>query len=222
MESRFQRIFLALLASALFCSHSLAQNSNTPEDDVQVLESIIKPDIERRVIDEHLIDAEDFEFGLYGGVLSVEDFGSDDTFGARFAYHINEDWFFEGALGATQTSETSFEVLTTGNAGLLSEDQRRLVFYNLSLGYNLLPGEVFLGSKNAFKTSYYVIAGLGSTQFAGDSFFTINFGGGFRFFATDWLALRIDFRNHLFEHTIFGEEKSIQNLEALIGASIYF
>lgn len=222
MESWFQRIFLALLASIVWANTGLAQSASTPESDVEVLESIIKPDIERRVIDEDLIDAEDFEFGLYGGVLSVEDFGTADTYGARFAYHITEDWFFESTVGATKTQETSFELLTTGNAGLLSEEQRRLVFYNLSLGLNLLPGEVFLGRKHAFNTSYYIIAGLGNTQFAGDSYFTINFGGGFRFFATDWLALRVDFRNHLFEHTIFGEQKSVQNLEALLGASIYF
>jgi len=204
----------------------LIKNTDTAEDDgVQnegetVLDGVISPDIVRRKIDEDKIDTENFELGFYAGVLSVEDFGTNNLYGMRLAYHITEDWFFESVIGLSQLGETSYEQLS-GGSDLLTRDQRDLTYYNLSMGFNLLPGEVFLG-KWAFNTSYYFIAGAGNTIFADNEYFTYNFGAGFRFYTTDWVAVRIDFRNHLFTHNLFGEDKSIQNLEGQLGLSLFF
>ncbi|MFT7560461.1 MAG: outer membrane beta-barrel protein [Flavobacteriales bacterium] len=218
MESWIQRIFLILSFAA--ATEALAQDTDA-QDERTVLDSVINPDIERRRVDERKIDSENFEAGLYAGVMSVEDFGTNNVYGFRMAYHISEDFFLESAYGSTNTSKTSFETLS-GAADLLTDDQRRLSYYNLSLGLNVLPGEVFIADKYAFNTSYYFITGAGNTQFAGDEFFTLNFGAGFRAMASDWFAFRVGFRNHLLTHSIFGEEKSIQNLEAHAGLSIYF
>ncbi len=217
MESWLQRLFLTLLIGA---SLPLVAQEEESEDDATILDSVINPDIERRKIDESKIDSENFEMGFTAGVMSVEDFGTNNSYGVHMAYHISEDWFLEAAYGTTNTSETSFETLS-GSTNLLTEDQRELSYYNLSLGLNLLPGEVFI-AKHAFNTSYYVIAGVGNTQFADNEYFTLNYGAGFRIFPTDWIALRIGFRNHLFTHDILGADKSIQNLEANMGLSLYF
>jgi hypothetical protein len=39
-------------------------------------ESVIEPELERRTITEADIDSEDFEAGVYAGVMSIEDFGT--------------------------------------------------------------------------------------------------------------------------------------------------
>lgn len=228
MESRFQRLLLTsclmLGASLGYTPCALAQEEeqdNGKIDEATVLDAVISPDLKRREIDEDQIDNEDIEFGFFSGVMSVEDFGSNNVYGVRAAYHITEDFFIEGNIGGTQTSKTSFEVLS-GGSDLLTEEERELLYYNMSLGINLLPGEVYISKDYAFNTNYYVIFGMGNTQFAGNEYITYNFGGGFRLFATDWLALRVDFRNHLFTHNILGEDKSIQNLEAQAGLSLYF
>lgn len=223
MESGFQRLLLTagiLLAAASPCWAQDDEDNDAINEDT-VLDAVISPDLERREIDEDEIDTEDFEFGFYAGVMSVEDFGSNNVYGFRMAYHITEDFFMEAAVGGTETSKTSFETLS-GGSDLLTEDQRELLYYNMSLGVNLLPGEIYIGKNHAFNTNYYVIFGAGNTLFADDEYFTYNFGGGFRLFATDWLALRVDFRNHLFTHNLLGEDKSIQNLEAHAGLSLFF
>jgi len=222
MESGFQRIFLVLCLSLAFSLPLRAQEQEEDNnDDRTILDGIINPDLERREIDEAKIDTESFEFGVYGGVMSVEDFGTNDSFGLTLAYHISEDWFLEAGFGTTETSLSSWEVLS-GTNNLIVPDDRDLNYYNLSIGLNLFPGEFFVGKSYAFNMSGYVIAGAGNTQFAGDEYFTLNYGMGIRMSATDWLALRIGFRNHLFEHDIFGADKSIQNLEPQIGLSLYF
>lgn len=204
---------LAIVATAI-SSVSYAQ-----DDDV--LEAIITPDLERREIKESDLDTEDFEVGLYFGVINIEDFGSNDVVGVRFAYHVSEDFFIEAAYAESSLSETSFERLS-GDIQLLTDDQRDVSYYNLSVGYNFLPGEVFLGSKRALNTNFYLIAGIGSTEFADEEQFTYNVGAGLNVFPTDWLSIRLDFRDYIFEHDIFGETVSTNNLEATLGFNIYF
>jgi outer membrane beta-barrel protein len=116
---------------------------------------------------------------------------------------------------------TSFEELS-GDARLISDSERRLTYYNLNLGYNLFPGEAFLGAGRAYNTNFYLTAGLGSTRFAGDDRFTVNFGAGFRFLLTDTIALRLDFRDHLYDIDLFGEEKTVHNLEGQLGLTVFF
>jgi outer membrane beta-barrel protein len=134
---------------------------------------------------------------------------------------VTEGFFVEAAGGYSRAGYTSFEVLS-GGATLISDDERDLYYYNLSLGYNILPGEVFIGEGRAYNSSFYVIAGLGSTTFAGDDRFTVNFGAGYRFLLTDSVALHLDFRDHLFDIDVIGEEKTAHNLEATLGVTVFF
>ena len=184
-------------------------------------EPVIKPGIERRTITEADIDSEDFEVGAFVGVMSIEDFGSNAVYGVRAAYHATEDFFFEAAAGATEAGETSYETLS-GGAQLLTGSQRDLYYYNLSLGYNILPGESFIGSRYAFNSALYLIAGVGNTEFADDSHFTFNVGAGYRFLLNDWATLHLDIKDHVFESDLLGTDKYIHNLEATVGLSMFF
>jgi outer membrane beta-barrel protein len=182
---------------------------------------VIEPEVARREIKEPKIDREDFEIGAFAGILSIEDFGSDLSYGLRFAYHLTEGFFVEATAGASRAGETSYEILS-GSAPLLSDSERDYYYYNLSLGYNIMPGEVFFGEGRAYNTNLYLIAGLGATRFAGDDRFTVNVGAGYRFLLTDSVALHIDFRDHLYDIDIFGEEKTVHNLEGHVGFTVFF
>ena len=184
-------------------------------------EPVIKPGIDQRTITEADIDSEDFEAGVFVGVMSIEDFGSNVVYGARAAYHVTEDFFFEAAAGATEADETSYETLS-GGAQLLTGSQRDLYYYNLSLGYNILPCESFIGSGHAFNTALYIIAGAGNTEFADDSHFTVNIGAGYRFLLNDWVAFHLDFKDHIFESDLLGNDKYTHNLEGTAGLSMFF
>jgi outer membrane beta-barrel protein len=127
----------------------------------------------------------------------------------------------EAAYGQTELGESSFERLS-GSAPLLADDQRELSFYNLSVAWNIFPGEIFMFSDWTFNSSLYLIGGMGSTSFADEEHFTYNLGAGVRVLANDWLALRLDVRDHLFEHELFGEAIRTNNLSAQLGVSIYF
>ena len=226
MESRIRVLFLIIAVVGLSgCAATKNLFGIGPEEapppSSEPPGQVIDPAVERREIKEPEIDREDFEVGAFVGVMSIEDFGSDFVYGARLAYHVTEGFFLEATVGQTEAGLTSFEVLS-GGAPIIADADRTYTYYNLNVGYNLLPGEGFIGEGRAYNTNFYLIAGLGSTNFAGDDRFTVNFGAGFRFLLNDSIALHVDFRDHLFDIDILGEEKTTHNLEGHIGATWFF
>ena len=139
----------------------------------------------------------------------------------RGDYHITEDFFAELALGTSEAGETSYETLS-GGAQLLTDSQRDFTYYNISVGVNLLPGESFIGSRYAFNSALYLIAGVGNTEFADDSHFTVNIGAGYRFILNDTLAVHVDFKDYIFDSDLLGPDKTTHNLEATAGLSMFF
>jgi outer membrane beta-barrel protein len=183
--------------------------------------AVVDPEVVRRKIKTPRIKSRDFEVGPYVGTLSVEDFGVNPVYGARLTYHISEDFFAEALIGHTTTSRTSFERLS-GGAQLLTPNQRKFTYYNLAFGYNLFPGEVFIGRHRALNSGLYVTAGVGSTHFAGDDRFTLTMGAGYRLLLNDWLAAHLDVRDHIFEIDLLGSNKTTHNLETGLGVSVFF
>jgi outer membrane beta-barrel protein len=97
-----------------------------------------------------------------------------------------------------------------------------MTYTNLSAGFNVLPGEVFIGSALARPSGLYLIGGLGSTELLGEKHHTVNFGLGLRLFLKDWAAIQVDMRDHVFALDVLGRRRSTQNLELTLGATFYF
>jgi outer membrane beta-barrel protein len=231
METRICVLLLSLVA--LGCSgcaifHRHADQSATSSDAQASQDgdksdtppTVIEPQVERRDIKVPAIHASNVELGAYYGEISIQDFGAQPVAGLRLDYHISEDFFAEATYGRAKAGETSFETLS--NVQLLSDAERRFTYYNLSLGYNLLPGEVFVGRNFAMTSALYVLGGIGTVQFAGDQNFTVNFGAGFRVLPSDWLALHIDVQDLVFKSDVTGVELLRNNLQATIGATVFF
>jgi outer membrane beta-barrel protein len=151
----------------------------------------------------------------------VEDFGTNPVYGLTAAYHVTEDFFFQGEWGRSKAGRTSFETLG-GNIQLLTPAERHFTYYDLSLGYNFLPGEAFLGRGVALSSAFYVLGGIGSTDFAGDKKFTVNFGAGYRVLPSDWLAVHIQVQDRVFQSDLLGVTKLTNNIEMSVGTTVYF
>ena len=217
MESRLLLLLLALAAASL----TGCGRGQVVRGDEQVQAPVIEPDVDRREIKQAKIDTENFEVGVFAGGLSVEDFGVNTVVGATFAYHITESFFLQLGAGQTDTEPTSFERLS-GAAQLLTDSEREYKYYNLSLGYNIFPGEGFFGKDRAINTATYLIAGVGKTTFAGDDRFTLNLGLGLRVMPLDWLAVHAEFQDQIFDIDLLGQQKTTHNMQALLGVTFFF
>lgn len=216
MEDRIRSLLLMLLFACPCLPIAAAETSE------QELKPVIQPEVSRREFQESRIDTEDFEVTGFLGMLSIEDFGTNLVYGLTLGYHISEELFVQGTIGTSEAGLTSAEAINPTGATLLSDDERQFTYYNLTLGYNLLPGEVFPTSKSTFNTDLYLLAGIGSTQFAGEDNYTINLGMGYRFYATDYLAIKAEFQDLLLNVDITGENKTTQNLQFTLGVAYFF
>lgn len=205
------------VAESRFAAESTANTGNldSAAADIQV----ISPEIDRRDIVVPKIDTEDFEVGIYAGILSIENFGSEPVTGLRAAYHVTEDFFFELSYGVSEVSDTNFRRF---GISLFPEETQDVTYYDAALGYKILPGEVFILNRWAFTSDMYIKLGAGNTQMVDEDFLTYNLGFGLRVLPTDWLSLRFEAVDHFFETDLLGDSEFTNNFEFNFGIAFFF
>jgi outer membrane beta-barrel protein len=212
------RVLASLLLAA--APGLAAAQAASPAGPAKADDQVVVPQVERRDIKRPHFPSNDFEFGLFGGTFATQNFGSSAVYGLRVGYHITEDVFVEGAYGQTKVSDEAFRQVLPG--GVFVNKTEKLTYYNLSAGYNLLPGEVFFGRSIAKASAFYIVGGIGSTNFVDQKRQTFNLGFGTRLLFTDWFAMQADVRDHVFSLDLLGKRQSTQNIEVTLGLTVYF
>jgi outer membrane beta-barrel protein len=220
------RLSCVLLAATLLCGCSWFHRGSKAPAEIVVdappgEPTVVEPQVTRREVKTPKIKAKDIELGGYFGVLSIQDFGTNPLYGVRAAYHISEDIFMEAYVARSKAGNTSLEDVFP-DITVLSDSGRRFTYYDLDVGYNVLPGEIFLGRGRAFNSALYVTVGMGDVKFADVDQFAINIGVGERLLITDWLAIHLDVRDHIFETSLTGRTKNVDNIEATLGLTVFF
>jgi outer membrane beta-barrel protein len=221
MDRGVHVLLLTVLATVAWPTAASAQVSAPAAALPTQQPQVVEPRIERRDVSAPDIDTENFEGGLVIGTVSIEDFGSSLLYGARLAYHFSEDLFAELNLGSSKAGKTSYEDLS-GSAQLLTDSERQYTYYDLGVGWNALPGELFFGGTRAMPSAVYLTLAAGNTRFAGDDHFSVALGAGLRVLATDWLAVHLDVRDRMFESDLLGENKNTQNIQVGLGLTAFF
>ena len=219
MENWHKRFTLSTgcLALSLFVFHPTV----FAEEALTIDDLGLTPDIDRREVKIDGIDTENFEIGVSGGLFSVEDFETNPIVVTSLTYHITEDFFAQARYAQSELGESSFDRLS-GGASLLGTEDDQITFYDLSLGYNMFPGEAFIFDRWAVNSSFYLVGGVGSTEFAGSERFTINAGVGYQLIANDFLSFNVQVRDHMFDTEITGSKKTTHNVEMSAGLSVFF
>jgi outer membrane beta-barrel protein len=214
---------LLLLFSLCWAGWAAAGSSGeTGDPDKPEAVQVIMPEVQPRDVSEDEIDDESFEFGIFAGVLNIDNFGSEPLIGFRFSYFATEDLFLQLNYGLSEADLTSFEELSGENVRLLTDEERDYTYYDVLVGYNIFPGEVFMTSSLTFNSSIYLVGGVGNTEFGGEDNFTTTLGTGYRIVLRDWLTWHVDFRDHIFKSDILNEDEVTHNLEMSTGMTLFF
>jgi outer membrane beta-barrel protein len=208
-----------LLPWLLACA-ALAPTLGHAADPAAESPQVVVPEVDRRDVRVPRFPSNDFEAGLFGGVYSTQNFGASGVGGLRLGYHITEDYFVEASLGRTTVSDAAFKRVLPG--GIFTPGNETLQYVNLSAGVNLLPGEIFIGRNNAKPSVMYLLGGVGTTRFNGQRQQTFNLGLGMKVLLADWVAVRVDMRDHVFSLDLLGKRESTHNLELTTGVSFFF
>lgn len=208
----FDRIrTMSLPLFGLLCGASLTAWAQEPP---------IVPQVDPREVEVPHIPSRDFEVGLFAGSYAAQNFGTSAVKGLRLGYALTEDFFVQANFAQSHVSDANYRAVLPG--GLFAQERVKLTYYNVSMGYNVLPGEVFIGSRRAKPAALYLVAGVGSTRFDDRSRQTINYGAGFRVHVCDWAALQLDARSHNFSMDILGRQQSTRNIEFTAGVTFIF
>ena len=209
-----------LLAALSFAATALPALAQSTAPAPAPSEPVVVPQVDRRDVRLPRYPSNDLEMGLYAGVYATENFGTSWVYGARIGYHLTEDFFVQGVYAQTKVTDEAFRQILPG--GIFESKTQKLNYYNLSVGYNILPGEVFLFSSRARPSQFYIIGGVGSTKFVDQRKPTFNVGFGFKVFITDYASWQLDLRDHIFTLDLLGKSQSTQNVELTTGLSFYF
>lgn len=183
-------------------------------------DQVIEPQLDRRNVRVPHIPSNDVELGLFTGTYNLENFGSSWIYGLRAGYHVTEDVFVEAVYGQTKVSDQTYRQILPG--GIFPSTKQFLRYYDLSVGYNVLPGELFIGRSHAKVAAFYLVGGVGTTHLLEERHQTINVGFGTRVFLADWIAMQLDLRDHLFALDVLGTRRDTQNLELTGGVTFFF
>jgi outer membrane beta-barrel protein len=221
MTPRLARIVLSALTLAL-SQPLLAQQSPAPSEPATpgTNEQVVVPEVARREVKMPRFPSKDFSIGAFAGTYSAPNFGASAVYGGRLGYHITEDFFTELVLAKTKISDEDFRQILPG--GIFPTPEQTLTYYNLSVGYNVLPGEIFIGRRWAKASAVYLVGGVGSTRFLEQRRQTINFGLGMRVMAFERFGIQVDLRDHVYTLDILGRRESKQNIELTAGLTFYF
>lgn len=213
-----KRTTVALLLAA--AAVALPPAAGAQQTGQRAAEQVVVPEVARRDVRLPRLPSKDFSVGAFAGTYSAQNFGASAVYGMRLGYHLTEDFFAEAALARSRITDEDFRLILPG--GIFPQQTETLTYYNLSVGYNVLPGEVFFGRNLAKASSIYLIGGVGSTRFLEQRRQTLNFGFGMRLLTWERFAVQVDVRDHVYSLDLLGRRDSKQNLELTAGLTFFF
>jgi outer membrane beta-barrel protein len=183
---------------------------------------IIEPNKEVTTVQAAAIDTEHFEFGVYGGLLSAEDFNTNPVVGFSLTYHINSTFLAQLGYGSSRAGHTATEEKLLGN--IVSDDGYNFKYVNLVGGYKLFDGRSFLGKNYKFNSAIYLLAGIAKVDFADTSNNGLVLGASYRVVITDWLTVNFDLRDTNVKRDLsnFDDSKQTNNTEMFFGVNALF
>ena len=188
------------------------------EKDKQV--TVITPKKQVPDIKTAQIDDEKFEFGVFIGLLSIEDFDTNTVNGFSVNYHINPRWLANFSYGQSGEANATFEEVL--NENFVRDREDGFQFTSISAGYRLFSGRSYLNKNLKFNSHVYLGAGVESIDFAGESDIGAAFSMTYKVVLSDWLTSDLIFRDHIYQRDFLGDSKTTQNLELSWGLNVLF
>lgn len=165
------------------------------------------------------IKSEIFKVGATFGILNIQDFTSEVTYGITGRVQASENFFLQSNYIRTDVEESLVEKATLP---YLSSDDRSFSHFNLLIGRTILQGE-FIKSETVTRLStLYVVGGVGETKFGGEQSFTYTVGIGYNVALTKEMDLTIDFRDYIYNSSLIEEDNSTHNTHFSAGITYQF
>lgn len=147
-------------------------------------------------------------------------------YGGAYTFHFSEDLGLEASYFRTRQRFGFLESVNQSNLGtirLLDLPEETLELYSGHLVWSLAYGKVrWLGGAIG-RFDFYLALGGGASVEPGDRGLTGSGGFGMKFYLTQWLALRLDVRDHVrqMNRQQLGVDRIVNDISAMGGLSVF-
>ena len=162
--------------------------------------------------------------GWYAGDLS----DGAPVYGGAYTFHFSEDLGLEASYFRTRQQYGLLQAIIDRQQGLVQFVEAPEEDVNMFLGHlvwSLAYGKVRWLGGGISRFDFYLSLGGGATDTSesGGLGITGSAGFGMKFYLLEWLALRLDVRDHVRNHRApLGVDKVVNDISAMGGLSIFF
>jgi len=153
-----------------------------------------------------------FTLSGYAGAYAFDRKSNSLVVGGRLGYYIFDRLMFEGGVSWTHVDRPAEIVESLFDLSLEAE-QFHMLFYNLNLTYELLPGRQMVP---------YVTGGGGASIMQGNTETSFNFGAGTTLFLSKRQAMRWEVRDYVFRFGSGASRVTNHNVEFALGTERLF
>lgn len=166
------------------------------------------------------------ELSAMGGWYAADLADGAPIYGGAYTFHFTEDLGLEASYFRTRQRFGFLESVDQSNLGairILEVPEDTLELYSGHLIWSLAYGKVrWLGGAIG-RFDFYLALGGGASVEPGDRGLTGSGGFGMKFYLAEWLALRLDVRDHVrqMNRQQLGVDRIVNDISAMGGLSVF-
>lgn len=219
---RLLPVLCLLVASAV---GSVASRAEAQCVDEALREELIGKRSYRGVVPRLFKKALRHEISPMGGWYAADAWDGAPTYGGAYTFHFSEDLGLELSYLRYHQQSKVLDAVIDRQQGLVTLDEEVDADVNIFMGHliwSLAYGKVRWMGGGISRFDFYLSLGAGATDVAGSRGVTGSGGFGMKFYLTEWLAFRLDVRDHVREtETVLGREEIVNDIIALGGLSLF-
>jgi len=221
--------FGSLLLAALFAALSLLVAPSSARAqcvDEALKQQLIGQRAYRGVVPRLFKKSLRHEISAMGGWFAGDISDGAPIYGGAYTFHFTEDLGLEASYTRSRQKFALLEAIDERQQGLVDiveSESNPIQFFLGHLVWSLAYGKVRWMGGGISRYDFYLSLGAGATVEPGDLGLTGSGGFGMKFYFTEWLALRLDVRDHVRaqQRVQLGVEKIVNDVSAMGGLSVF-
>ncbi len=215
------------LSAVLFCAIPVGLLASLPSTaEGQCIDEAIRDELNARRryrgVQERLFQkAGRHELSVMGGVYSADLLSSSYLLQGAYTFHVTEELGLEASFAWSQADSKIVRIIENATGVELIREQADVFIYQAHILWSIAYGKVRWFGSSISRFDFYLALGGGVTDNQTARGLTFSGGIGFKFFAGEWFAFRIDVRDQVLQQEVLGESTITNNIAATLGLSAF-
>jgi outer membrane beta-barrel protein len=161
------------------------------------------------------------ELSFMGGLYSADLLSSSYLLQGAYTFHVTEELGLEASFAYSRADSEIVRIIENDRGITLLREEAPVYIYQAHLLWSIAYGKLRWFGSGITRFDFHIALGGGVTDNQSARGLTFSGGLGFKFYLTDWFALRIDVRDQVLQQEVLGESVIVNNLAATLGLSLF-